>query len=83
MMTMVSALQGPGLPLFEADGAVDLDDRQHLLGFYSGIAFVAGIIGIVDPENVFTDDRFPAVFTDGREADVFTDDRFPAVYSTA
>jgi len=25
--------------LFEADGAVDLDDRQHLLDCYSGIAF--------------------------------------------
>lgn len=26
---------------FEADGAVDLDDRQHLLDCYSGIAFAA------------------------------------------
>lgn len=26
-------------PLFEADGSVDLDDRQHLLDKYSGIAF--------------------------------------------
>lgn len=25
---------------FEADGTVDLDDRQHLLDCYSGIAFV-------------------------------------------
>jgi hypothetical protein len=25
--------------LFEQDGAVDLDDRQHLLDCYSGIAF--------------------------------------------
>lgn len=24
---------------FEVDGAVDLDDRQHLLGCYGGIAF--------------------------------------------
>lgn len=24
---------------FEADGAVDLDDKQHLLDCYSGIAF--------------------------------------------
>lgn len=24
---------------FEADGTVDLDDRQHLLDCYSGIAF--------------------------------------------
>ena len=24
---------------FEADGSVDLDDRQHLLDCYSGIAF--------------------------------------------
>ena len=28
--------------LFEVDGAVDLDDRQHLLGCYSGIAFGGG-----------------------------------------
>lgn len=27
--------------LFEADGAVDLDDRQHLLDCYSGIAFAS------------------------------------------
>ena len=26
--------------LFEADGNVDLDDKQHLLGCYSGIPFV-------------------------------------------
>jgi hypothetical protein len=25
--------------LFETDSSVDLDDRQHLLGCYSGIAF--------------------------------------------
>ncbi len=27
--------------LFEADGAVDADDRLHLLGLYSGIAAAA------------------------------------------
>jgi hypothetical protein len=27
--------------LFETDGTVDLDDRQHLLDCYSGIAFGA------------------------------------------
>ena len=27
--------------LFEPDGTVDLDDRQHLLDCYSGIAFSA------------------------------------------
>lgn len=26
---------------FEADGTVDLDDRQHLLDCYSGIAFAS------------------------------------------
>ena len=33
--------------LFETDGAVDLDDRQHLLDCYSGIAFgaPAGVAG--------------------------------------
>jgi hypothetical protein len=25
--------------LFEADSTVDIDDMQHLLGMYSGIAF--------------------------------------------
>ena len=29
--------------LFEVDGAVDLDDRQHLLGAYSGIAFSSAV----------------------------------------
>lgn len=29
---------------FEADGTVDLDDRQHLLDCYSGIAFAGGAI---------------------------------------
>lgn len=29
---------------FEVDGAVDLDDRQHLLDCYSGIAFGATVI---------------------------------------
>lgn len=27
--------------LFETDGTVDLDDRQHLLDCYSGISFAA------------------------------------------
>lgn len=30
-----------GHATFEADGAVDADDRQHLLDCYSGIAFAA------------------------------------------
>lgn len=34
-----------GLPIFETDGAVDADDRQHLLGAYSGIAFDTGAVG--------------------------------------
>jgi len=29
---------------FEADGTVDLDDRQHLLDCYSGIAFDAPVL---------------------------------------
>ena len=28
---------------FQIDGAVDLDDRQHLLDMYSGIAFGGGV----------------------------------------
>ena len=36
-----SSLQPRNLPMFEADGTVDLDDKQHLLGLYSGIAFAA------------------------------------------
>lgn len=31
--------------LFEVDGAVNLDDRQHLLDCYSGIVFGAGVTG--------------------------------------
>lgn len=31
--------------LFEADGAVDLDDRQHLLGCYGGVAFAPPTFG--------------------------------------
>ena len=27
--------------MFQVDGAVDLDERQHLLGCYAGIAFAA------------------------------------------
>ena len=30
---------------FEADGSVDLDDRQHLLDCYSGIAFGGAPVG--------------------------------------
>ena len=33
--------------MFEADGAVDLDDRQHLLGLYSGIALGALVVSYV------------------------------------
>ena len=32
--------------LFQFDGAVDLDDRQHLLDCYSGVAFSAPLIVI-------------------------------------
>ena len=43
--------QGPtAVPLFEPDGAIDLDDRQHMLGFYSGIAF-----GAIGATTVFPD----------------------------
>lgn len=39
MMTLaMRPLQGPSMPMFEADGSVDADDRAHLLGLYSGIA---------------------------------------------
>lgn len=34
--------------LFEPDGAVDLDDRQHLLDCYSGIAFASPVVGVGD-----------------------------------
>lgn len=40
MLAMGSGLDGCGIhTLFEADGTVDNDDRQHLLDCYSGIAF--------------------------------------------
>ena len=32
---------GSDITLFEADGSVDVDDRQHLLDCYSGIAFAS------------------------------------------
>ena len=35
--------------LFEPDGAVDLDDRQHLLDCYSGIAFAAPVVSAGPP----------------------------------
>ncbi len=28
---------------FQVDGAIDLDDRQHLLDCYSGIVFAGGV----------------------------------------
>ncbi len=31
---------------FEVDGAVNLDDRQHLLDCYSGIAFDGAVAGL-------------------------------------
>lgn len=31
--------------LFETDGTVNLDDRQHLLDCYSGIVFAGGVTG--------------------------------------
>jgi hypothetical protein len=34
--------------LFEADGTVDLDDRQHLLDLYSGIALGAPVAAAVE-----------------------------------
>lgn len=43
IMTLAAhALRGTTQPLFEADNTVDLDDRQHLLGVYGGIAFQGG-----------------------------------------
>ncbi len=43
MMNMPNV--GAPIILFEQDGAVDLDDRQHLLGCYSGIAFETPAVG--------------------------------------
>jgi hypothetical protein len=37
----------PTIPLFEVDGAVDSDDRIHLLNLYSGIAFDAPVITMI------------------------------------
>ncbi len=36
--SMMSLGDSTGITMFEADGAVDADDRAHLLGMYSGIA---------------------------------------------
>lgn len=37
MMSFGSAIKFA--PMWEADGSIDLDDKQHLLNCYSGIAF--------------------------------------------
>ena len=37
--------------LFEPDGAVDLDDRQHLLDCYSGIAFASPAVPTGPPKH--------------------------------
>lgn len=39
-MSMINFSEGDQV-LFEADGAVDADDRSHLLGLYSGIALTS------------------------------------------
>lgn len=46
MMAMASGGDGNLFnTLFETDGSVDLDDRQHLFDCYSGIAFGGAVIG--------------------------------------
>lgn len=47
--SMMSMGEGSECTLFEADGTVDLDDKQHLLGCYSGIAFGAPAGGASSP----------------------------------
>lgn len=50
MMAMASGGDGNLFnTLFEADGSVDLDDRQHLFDCYSGIAFEAVAVGQAVP----------------------------------
>lgn len=39
MMNFASGRAVSQATLFEADGTVDKDDRQHLLDCYSGVAF--------------------------------------------
>ena len=81
VMTLVSrAIQGPGMPLFEADGTVDLDDRQHLLGLYSGIV-LTGLVFTVDPENVFTIAARSTVFSAFGRPKVWTHTSRPNVWS--
>ena len=45
--SMMNFVGGEDIMLFEPDGSVDLDDRQHLLDCYSGIAF-AGVSRVDD-----------------------------------
>ncbi len=46
MMAMASGGDGTFINMmFEVDGSVDLDDRQHLFDCYSGIAFEAAVAG--------------------------------------
>ena len=43
--------------VFEPDGSVDLDDRQHLLGLYGGIALGAPVVaaGLLDDVTTIDD----------------------------
>ena len=41
------SMHGIMRPVFEADGVVNLDDKQHLLGLYSGIPFASGLNGLL------------------------------------
>ncbi len=44
MMAFASGVDGAHIHItFEADSSVDLDDRQHLLDCYSGIAFASPV----------------------------------------
>ena len=39
MALRCQALRGIALPLFPPDGNIDLGDRQHMLGCYTGVEF--------------------------------------------
>ena len=43
----------PTIPLFEADGTVDLDDQVHMLNLYSGLALGLPPSGIIYTDTVY------------------------------
>lgn len=68
--------------LHEPDGSVDLDDRQHLLGCYSGIAFAElGILDLCGPlfSALLDSDRVSMMLNADRLSPMLDSDRVSAL----